>query len=642
MNIFRWTFICHCAAAFGVVAVASAASRPSETLFPETTDVWFSVANIESLEKHWDQTQLGRLMANPIMAPFTRHLSWQFEDEWSGIEDRLTLTLSDIRRVAGGETAIGRIGRRPGRLALCAVIDISGRLSQARRVLREVDRRQLERGATRHESEVDGHAVFGYSSVRRQPRFSAGTDAIATGGPETAYYCVTGDLLVASDDLDALKGILNRASGNDNKPSSLASYVPFETVMLRCELGGGADAFQIRWFLNARAAASGDRDAKAVGKATVGREIATSRGVGGLIAFSMGGHQISHRTAVYAPRPIKALVTAAALPSQPDFTPQAWVPQDISTYTTLYVDLTRDFEAIGPAADKLFGHDAAGTWREIVDSLEHDPNGPRIDVREDLVSHLGPRVTFLTDYREPITTTSNRLLIAIETKDAQAVRSALRRLLANDPTIRNRNERGIAVWELAPKKRPGLPPKIGFGDAPPLTRPEPLRKKSDKESGRLLPEAAITVWNGNLMIASHVDYLLKVVAPSTKQPPLAADPVYRLVQSEINKSPAKGECLQFFSRTDEEYRPTYELVRQNEVPQGESMADRAIGLLFAKRHLAIKPAKFDGSRLPEYEKVRPYLGPAGLRITRELQGWFAEGFTLTKAPIVATSPRQQR
>ena len=52
--------------------------------------------------------------------------------------------------------------------------------------------------------------------------------------------------------------------------------------------------------------------------------------------------------------------------------------------------------------------------RSASEGLKEDPNGPQIDLRADLIKHLGRRVSMLTDYQLPITTTSERLLFAIE------------------------------------------------------------------------------------------------------------------------------------------------------------------------------------------------------------------------------------
>ena len=40
--------------------------------------------------------------------------------------------------------------------------------------------------------------------------------------------------------------------------------------------------------------------------------------------------------------------------------------------------------------------------------------------------------------------------------------------------------------------------------------------------------------------------------------------------------------------------------------------------------------KIDGSKLPEYDFVRRYLGPAGLQMISEDNGWIVKGFLLKK------------
>ena len=90
------------------------------------------------------------------------------------------------------------------------------------------------------------------------------------------------------------------------------------------------------------------------------------------------------------------------------------MPRDIATYTTLYFDILNAFDNFGSLFDELFGQGETGVWEECRMSLEDDPNGPQIDLREDLIEHLGRRVSMLTDYQLPITTTSERLLFAIE------------------------------------------------------------------------------------------------------------------------------------------------------------------------------------------------------------------------------------
>ena len=145
------------------------------------------------------------------------------------------------------------------------------------------------------------------------------------------------------------------------------------------------------------------------------------------------------------------------------------------------------------------------------------------------------------------------------------------------------------------------------------------------------PNAAVTGCKGHLFVASHIDFLLKIIAPE-KEPGLLRDDVdYQLVTAEIEKFEPKEKCFRFFSRTDEEYRPTYELIRQNKMPEGETMLARMLNVLFGEGKKGTPRAqKIDGSQLPEYQVVRRYLGPAGMQISSEKDGWFLKGFTLSK------------
>ena len=178
-------------------------------------------------------------------------------------------------------------------------------------------------------------------------------------------------------------------------------------------------------------------------------------------------------------------------------------------------------------------------------------------------------------------------------------------------------------------------PEVDFGDAPQAPRSRPLRKNAagnqQQQQPPLLPHAAVTVYEGNLMIASHIDFLLKVIAPEKKVEPLANEADYLQVDAEIEAFDPAAKCFRFFSRTDEEYRTTYELVRQNKMPQSESMLARVLNGLFGEgKKGKTRDQQIDGRKLPDYDVVRRYLGPAGMQMTSEPEGWFLKGFTLKK------------
>ncbi|MEN6449063.1 MAG: hypothetical protein ABFC96_01105 [Thermoguttaceae bacterium] len=638
-------FVACLVGSWGVAAAAtpSSAVRPSETLLPTTTDFWCSTSDADSLVEHWDRSVLGRLMADPAMAPFARQLAYQLQEQWSDVAELLAMNVGDVRRVAGGEVAIARTPLANGRSAFCLTIDVTGKLPETRRLLEKIDARQLDRGARRSELEVLGTPVLRYqlpaARPKRNGRLERNAGVLRATEEDTservAIYGMKGNLFIAANRLELASEVLLRATGRLPETESLAGETPFVAVFQRCRAErGGPVANQLRWFAHPRSLASERREKRQDGD-QMSEETVAARGVGGVIDFSVHGREIIYQVAIHVPRPIKAAFVKAALPEHPEFTAQPWVPDTVATYTTMYLHLAKDFDHLGPLFDQLFGEGEPASWEEMLQSIKQDPNGPRVDLRKDLVRLLGPRVTVLTAVRKPAGGSSDRALVAIEAKDEQAVASAIRRFLANDPGILHGREKGIEFWEVV-KRRP--PRRVaGFGDPPPLTRFEPSEasKRGDASGGggAVFPHTMVAVWNGNLLIASHPDFLFEIVAPERRARPLSEDPDYRLVAGAAKESELKDQFLQFFSQNYEVYRPTYESVRQNKIPQGEHMIDRALRLLLGQKKRLAAPA-IDGSQLPDYRAAQPYFGPGGLRVSREPEGWFAMGFALRRGPAL--------
>ena len=56
----------------GVADVSAQTIGLTETLLPDTTQAYFAISNVDTLQAHWDATQLGHLMADPVIEPFKR------------------------------------------------------------------------------------------------------------------------------------------------------------------------------------------------------------------------------------------------------------------------------------------------------------------------------------------------------------------------------------------------------------------------------------------------------------------------------------------------------------------------------------------------------------------------------------------
>jgi hypothetical protein len=633
---------------------------PAENLLPKSTQGFIAVTNVDALIEHFDNTELGKLTSDPVMKPFTEDVKRQFESRWSNVYDRLGVTLDDLREVPGGEVGIGLIEPAKKKAALAITIDITGHHKEARAMLENIDKKLLADGAKRtelkdanfsepiveyllplkeEEQEAEGSKFEGKSGTSQGAGVLPAPDA---PNARHAFYFTRGDFLCTSDNLAVMHGILARLAGKGSLEDTLAEVQGFKMVAKRCAADAGDVVPQFRWFLHpigyaavARAATPPDqwKRGKSVLELMQNQGFDAIKGVGGFASFADESFDLVHRTVVYAPQPYEKSMKMLKFENGTDYTPQDFVPREIATYTTLYFDVLNAFDNFGPLFDELLGGGESGAWIDMLENLKTDRKGPMIDLRGELVEHLDHRISIITDYQMPITTSSERILICIQVKKGkdEALAKAIEKAMKNDPNSKKREENGQVIWEIVEQEGPAAEePTIELSDVEPTVNP-PKKSILNRKEEHFFPHAAITVRNGQLFVASHLDFLLKIMKPYEERELLRNDADYKLVNEVIEKMSPNDKCARVFSRTDEEYHTTYELIRQNKLPESESLLNRVLNQLFGEgKKGKPRPQKLDGSQLPEYDTVRRYLNPAGFQATAEEEGWFLKGFTLSK------------
>lgn len=623
------------AVAVGVAATSAVAKSPEE-LLPDTTRGFFSITKATQLTEQWKKTQLGQLMADPAMEAFSKDLQHQFEDRLATLRDRLGLTLEDLRGVPSGEVAVGALQLEGNVPAVVILMDCGGRLDKAKSMLEKTTKHQLDRGAKQRSVEAGGVKITIFDLPKPPDEPNAITQA--------AYFLVDNQL-GASDNADALQGVAARLHGKSGK--TLADDVGFQQVMARCQKDAGKDVPLMRWWIQplgyaevVRAATpeQNRRKGKTATQLMRNQGFTALQGVGGFVDLKAGPFEVLHRTAIYAPQPYTKSMKMLVFPNASEFKPQPWVPADISAYATFQIDIQNAFKNFGTLFDELFGEGGeTGIWKDVLQSFIDDPNGPRLDLEKDLIAKLGKRITILTSYKLPIAVDSERTLYAVEAVDEKAVAAAISKWMGNDPTAKARKFKGHVIWEMVEPEVHEMP--VVNLEAIPSISPTPEQKKGprgraareeEEEGQRLLPHAAVTVTNGHLLVASHMDFLQKILEQADGKR-LADDVDFQRAVAEVQKNNAADRCGLAFSRTDEEYRPTYELIRQNKMPQSETTIARVLNAMGGEvKKGAPRKQRLDGSKLPDYETVRRYLGSAGGTALSEKDGWFIKGFTLTK------------
>lgn len=614
------------------------AAPPSDTILPRTTKGYVSIDRPAEFRERWRQTQFGQLLDDEIMQPFVESLRKQIQDKYHSVEEKLGLAWEDLDNMPRGlgELSFALIERQGKDAALAITIDFTGNEGQAEELLGHVEKRFAGRGGRRETTKRDG-AVWHVFTVPTR----------AGNATQTTVYFLRGSRLVGVDDPAEAEAMLRRFSGKAT--DNLASVAAYGSVMERCRRAAGGLQPELRWFIepfgfvfSARTLQQERRhEGPDYAKIFSEQGFDAIQGAGGFVNLLVGqGIEFVQRTAIYAPPvrgkendPLRWNLSMRMLqtPNVPAFEPQSWVPRDSANYTTALLRLSDAFDHVGPLFDAIQQHENA--WANTLEGWKNDPYGPQVDVRQEFIANLGERITILAGYNVPITAESERVIFAIEATNEQALSEALAKWMSREPDFARRQLGQFVVWERVAKtgiEEPQVDVPLGFT---PLT---PAAEENEKETERepVLPNSVITVALGHLMMASHMDYLSRILGEFGQRERLASRADYRQVLEVLNHLSPGDRCALHFGRSDEEFRPTYELIRQGKMPEAKTMFGKLLNNMLTtekeREDGILRQQQIDGSTLPSFEAVRRYFGPHG-RVTRsEKDGWLITGVMLNK------------
>jgi hypothetical protein len=158
--------------------------------------------------------------------------------------------------------------------------------------------------------------------------------------------------------------------------------------------------------------------------------------------------------------------------------------------------------------------------------------------------------------------------------------------------------------------------------------------KDEAEGEPVLPNSAVCVALGHMLMASDIEYLREILEGFGQRERLASSADYAQVVEAMDRVAAGPRSVWSFGRTDEEFRPTYELIRQGKMPEAETMLGKFLNNMLTteveREEGTIRKQRIDGSRLPNFEAVRRYLGPAGRTIRSDKDGWLVTAALLNK------------
>ena len=152
------------------------AAQPTESLLPATTKGYVSTHDIDEVRTKFNETQLGEMVADPVMKPFIDDLRKQIGAKLEKAGKRLGVKWEDMEGVYAGESALAVIQPDPkdkNSHATVLIVDITGKRDKADELLAKVDENQKADKAVRSELKsggVDRHCLYAAARSRRKGR----------------------------------------------------------------------------------------------------------------------------------------------------------------------------------------------------------------------------------------------------------------------------------------------------------------------------------------------------------------------------------------------------------------------------------------------------------------------------------------
>ncbi len=620
----------------------TSAIQPAETILPATTKLFISTPDVDETRRKFQATQLGGLSQDPLMQPFIEDLKKQISKKMHDANNAMGITWDDMEGVYGGEAVIARIQPDPkdkNSFALAVLIDITGKVDEAKTLLKKIDAQQKLEGAVRREVQI----MAGLNGVEYVQKARPGVPRV-----EKDYYFIKDNFLVATDWYPVAQGMARRIGAKDTK-DSLASIEAFQFSMKRNLEVAEKDGLKVhvRWFvepfgyLEASRAANRREPKKGADmlKILQAQGFGAIQGIGGYVFLDTPNDEVLHRTYVYAPA-VKRLAGdkrkdkynfAARMLNFPNTTkqlePQKWTMQGLGTYLTFNWKTQNAFKYSKSLVDDIAGE--PGVFDDMWNSLRDDAHGPKIDIYKGLIDHLGERVSILSDVLQPVDERSERMLVTIEVTDAKTVAATLAKFFKGDPTATRIEFEGHTIWEIENEQTASADgPMLSIEGTEFVAADAP--KKDEEE--RKLPNMAVTVFQGHLVVGTHVDYVKELILNAkVGAASLTAVKDYQRVKVALDRLGQGTDSFRYFAKTEESYRATYEMLKLNKLPQAETMFARLLNaILDPTPDDGVRENAIDGSKLPPFESIVKYLGPTGLFAQSEEEGWWVVGTLLTR------------
>ncbi len=588
----------------------------ADLLLPQSTCAYVSIRDIDALRESWKKTALGQLQERRDMEAFFKSIEEQIALRFSSVEDMLGLTLHDVCEIASSEVSGALLQLDAERYGFAVVINVGDKRYETQAVLSKIAKQVAGNGGSHQKNKV------------RDAEIHILNIAAKDGSRHKAYYVLTGELLLISDKPEIVKDILTRLNTLTNRPgealnsfSEMESYLEIlgntiiddqlPDIIWYCDPMRYAQvARQIRIKNDPEHAKSKDYARLCANAGFDGLEA-----LGGVITFRHGNYDATQRIFLSIPNEPKGALKMLSFDPNGDKNLPSWIPEDCGQVQIYNLNVLDVFDNLGPLVNQFFGEGGDSVWEDVLDGFKNDPYGPKIDLREDIISLLENKVVYAVHNRDAKALDGERRLIAIPVKDADTLQKNLASLLNEEPSFETLENDGDIRWKYVNE---------GQNEG---------RDASSKVQGNRFPEMTITVWNGYLLIASEPDFIdFFMNAEQTKAASLSELPVYKKIIDELTAMAGEEKILSLrFVNNAKAREHTYEMIKAGTLLESAATYSSVFGNLARKKE-DDKNGKFkiDTSEMPEFNEIREYFLPSGGYLFKTKGGYVFQGILTSK------------
>lgn len=600
--------------------VVHAQQQSAYQMLPASVQAVVMIPDGSQMVDNWGKTELARLATDPAVAPFFDEQRQEIEKRFVDAGWRLNIKPDDVREHLTGQIAIAWMKiedpRKP--FAMSMIADVAEDAQSNQKLLDQIDKELLQRGAARAEFDHAGVDVVKYTMKARAGELLA----------QKTFYAISDGYFIATDDEKLVAELISRAKDQPATSPRLAEDPTFAESRSRL----GEDAVNtyndIEYFARPLGFAKllrsigGQRSMSDADMLAVleNQGFGAIEGLCGYIRFGGKELDIVHRGYILAAKPLPLSAAILDFPNRASGDIPRFISNKISSLLVTNWNANEAFWKAEGLVDEIAG--TKGVFAEVIKGIRMDPNGPQVDIEKDVLPHFTNDIYSISDSPSgEATVNSRRNLIALRVRDASKLAKVVDRAMDREPDAERVEFLGQTIWKVVNNGEDELDEDFGdFGSFD----DEPAAGNADEDQP-WLNEWAITVHEDFLMFASHVEVIEEAITLSQKVQfsPLTREPDFnRATQALTAAFGEEAACAWNVVRTKQAYRVQYELFREGKLKESQSMLASVLDKLLANEtEIRGKTQKVSGKALPPFEKIASFLQPSALMVRSKGDGW---------------------